>query len=259
MTYQDPAIKLLSHVYWVQKKEFMYERDEYACWTLFAVEEGSFDYEIKGDKGEARFGDVVICPPRCVFRRKTKEPLTFHFIQFIRDEGVEGEEDWLGKIRIADTSRLASNYRYLRTLQGWDEASTGHKLHLVNDLLRMIRMERNVRVEAAAAIQDEQMNRARSLLTGQAFGELSMLEVASGLGLTPVQFTRQFRKAFGQTPTDFISDLRMTRARYYLENTTLTLDVIASQCGYENGFYLSRIFTQKVGMAPSVYRSMFRV
>jgi AraC family transcriptional regulator len=259
MMYGDPAIKLLSHVYWHQKKEFMFERDDYACWTLFAVEEGSFFYEIGEEKGEARFGDLVLCPPRLVFRRQTLEPLTFHFLQFIGEPHIENDSDWQGKLTLIDMPRLSSNYRYLQTLQGWDEESTQHKLHLVNDLLRMVRIDRNIKNEHPTTVIDEQMDQARSFMTDHAYSHLSMLDLAKSLRLTPVQFTRRFRKAFTQTPTEFINDLRLTRARHLLENTTFTLDVIASQCGYENGFYLSRVFKQKIGMAPSVYRSMHRV
>ncbi|OCT11921.1 hypothetical protein A8709_29095 [Paenibacillus pectinilyticus] len=259
MTIHDPALKLFSHVYWKQKKEFMFERDEYDSWTLFAVEEGSFLYEIGEELGEARFGDLVLCPPHYVFRRKTLEPLTFHFLQFMSDANLEREKGWQGKLTLHDTPRLTSNYRYLRQLQGWDEESTQHKLYLLNDLLRMVQMDRNIRDEQPATIIDEQMDSARSSLIELAYTNLSMHDLAVSLGLTPVQFTRRFRKAFAQTPSEFINDLRLTRARHLLEGTTFTLDVIASHCGYENGFYLSRVFSQKIGMAPSVYRSMHHV
>ncbi|MGO4495903.1 helix-turn-helix domain-containing protein [Paenibacillus sp. 2RAB27] len=259
MTNRDLALKLLSHVFWHQKNEFMFERDTYPCWTIFAVEEGSFFYEIGEEQGEARFGDFVLCPPRAVFRRKTLEPLSFHFIQFIGEAQIEHDPKWQGKLSLLDLPRLTSSFRYLRTLQGWDEESTQHKLHLVNDLLRMVQMERMIQESPAETIMDEQMDQARSFLAEHAYGNLSMLNLAQKLALTPVQFTRRFRKAFAQTPTEFINDLRLTRARHLLESTSFTLDVIASQCGYENGFYLSRVFTSKIGMAPSIYRSMHRV
>lgn len=259
MAYRDPALKLLSHVYWHQKKEFMFERDDYPCWTLFAVEEGSFFYEIRTEQGEARFGNLVLCPPRTVFRRKTLEPLTFHFIQFIGEPHMEDEASWKGKLSVQDLPRMTSSYRYLRSMQGWDEESTQHKLHLLNDLFRMVQMENLIKEGSPTTIIDGDMDQARGFLTDHAFGNLSMLELATSLGLTPVQFTRRFRKAFAQTPTEFINDLRLTRAKHLLENTTFTLDMIAAQCGYENGFYLSRVFTQKIGKAPSLYRGMHRV
>ncbi|MCZ8523462.1 helix-turn-helix domain-containing protein [Paenibacillus mucilaginosus] len=51
----------------------------------------------------------------------------------------------------------------------------------------------------------------------------------------------------------------MQRARTLLLETSLTLDEIADRCGYENGFYLSRIFSRKMRVPPSVYRKIHRV
>jgi transcriptional regulator GlxA family with amidase domain len=40
-----------------------------------------------------------------------------------------------------------------------------------------------------------------------------------------------------------------------LLETNYPLDHIAEQCGSENGFYLSRVFSKKFEMSPSAYRS----
>ncbi|MGO4275503.1 helix-turn-helix domain-containing protein, partial [Paenibacillus sp. TAF58] len=52
--------------------------------------------------------------------------------------------------------------------------------------------------------------------------------------------------------------LRLQRAKSLLIDTDHTIDHIAEQCGYQNGFYLSRIFTAKLKISPSVYRRTYR-
>ncbi|UKS24151.1 AraC family transcriptional regulator [Paenibacillus sp. HWE-109] len=260
MRSHDLSLKLLGHVYWHKKTEFMLEVDDYPLWTLFAVEEGRFAYRIGEHQGEASFGDLVLCPPQTAFHRQTLEPLSFHFLQFmwLSERSAEEEGDWAGKLSIQDKDRLLSNYRYLRQLQGWDEESTMHRQHMVNDLIRIVAMERALSDDKISE-SDELMEDARRFLLEHAYERLSMLDVAVSLGLTAVQFTRKFRRAFAQTPSEFLNEIRLTRARHLLEGSALTLEAIAAKCGYENGFYLSRVFTQKIGMAPSVYRSRHRV
>ncbi|NOV00867.1 helix-turn-helix domain-containing protein [Paenibacillus planticolens] len=260
MAVRDVALKLLSHVYWHEKAEFMYDEDTYPCWTLFAVEEGRFFYGIGEQKGEAGFGDIVVCPPHIGFQRRTLEPLSFHFLQFVWLSEPSAEEAgmWSGKLAINDRERLASDYLYLKQLSGWDEESTLHKQHMLSDLLRLVIIGRDRKVGFPSE-SDDLMEKARQYLTDHAYGSLSMLDLAESLALTPVQFTRRFRKAFAQTPSQFLNEMRLTRVRHLLEGSALTLDAIAAKCGFENGFYLSRVFTQKIGMAPSVYRSMYHV
>jgi AraC family transcriptional regulator len=260
VAFRDVTIKLISHVFWHRKVEFMLEEDEYPSWTIFAVEDGRFFYRVGEQKGEAEFGDFIICPPHTVFQRKTLEPLSFHFLQFvwISEPSFGDEAFWKGKLTINDTDRLSSNYRYLRQLPGWDEESTLHKQHMVNDFLRLVKMEQDRKDDPSTEV-DLLMEKARRYMTEYAYASLSLFDLAVNLGLTPVQFTRKFRRAFGQTPSEFLNEMRLTRARHLLEGSTLTLDAIAEKCGFENGFYLSRVFTQKMGMAPSIYRSRHRV
>ncbi|MGO4272936.1 helix-turn-helix domain-containing protein, partial [Paenibacillus sp. TAF58] len=260
VAFPDVTVKLIHHVYWHRKVAFMLEEDEYPCWTIFAVEDGRFHYRVGEQKGEAKFGDFVICPPNTVFKRKTLEPLSFHFLQFVwlSEPNVDDKAVWIGKLTINDTERLSSNYRYLRELLGWEEESALHKQHMVNDLIRLVKMERDHKEDPSTEV-DLLMEKARSYITKFAYGSLSLLDLAVSLELTPVQFTRKFRKAFGQTPSEFLNVMRLTRARHLLEGSTLTLDAIAEKCGFENGFYLSRVFTQKMGIAPSIYRNRHRV
>lgn len=260
MSSSDMELKLISHVYWPQKSEFMLASDTYPCWTLFAVEAGRFHYSIGEERGEAGFGDLVLCPPNIPFIRKTLEPLTFHFLQFVwlKEPYSLEEVQWKGRLTVNDRVRLQSDYRYLRQIRGWDEPSTLHKQHMLSDMLRLVMLEQAAQ-EIPGANRDPLMEEARKRLTEKAYDSFSMQELAELLKLTPVQFTRRFRKAFGATPSELLNEIRLTRARHLLESTTLKLDEIAAQCGYENGFYLSRVFSKKTGMPPSVYRSLYRV
>lgn len=256
----DIGLKLVSHVYWHQKPEFMLPSDNYSCWTLFAVEEGRFHYTIGAESGEAGFGDLVLCPPHQPFQRQMLEPLSFHFLQFVwlTEPFTAKEEGWSGKLKVIDTERLRSDYRYLRQFDRRDEAFMQLKQHMVIDMLRLVMLEQSEQ-KGNSGQSDVLMDEARKRLTEQAYESFSMQELAEQLKLTPVQLTRRFRKAFSVTPSEFLNEVRLSRARHLLEATSLKLDEIAAQCGYENGFYLSRVFSKNTGMPPSVYRSLHRV
>ncbi|WJH35042.1 hypothetical protein N6H14_02650 [Paenibacillus sp. CC-CFT747] len=49
-------LRILNHVYWRAKKQFMLESDVYRNWTMFAVEEGRFAYEIGESRGKRASG-----------------------------------------------------------------------------------------------------------------------------------------------------------------------------------------------------------
>jgi AraC family transcriptional regulator len=259
--------RLYSHVYWHKKAQFALDKDVYDRWTLFAVEEGKFNYQIGEHAGEAGFADLVLCPPQIWFGRIVIEPLSFHFFHFDWNEpdvqfGEDHEPMGRGKFSLEDTQRVSSTFRLLSPLEGTEEERThAGKQHLLNDLLFQALSEGQTRNRIPADKQEEDpvMRGAMNRIMEHAYKTLSMRGLANDLGITPVQLTRRFRSAYGQTPLEYLTDLRLRRASHLLEETSLSLEKIAQQCGYENGFYLSRVFHKKRGVSPSLYRKMNQV
>ncbi|MGE7825694.1 helix-turn-helix domain-containing protein [Paenibacillus sp. NPDC093718] len=75
----------------------------------------------------------------------------------------------------------------------------------------------------------------------------------------PVQFTRRLRKSYRIATSDFVRSLRIGKVAELLLDTEMTLDQIATCCGYENGLYLSRVFSKNMGVSPSKYREQNRL
>ncbi|MCG7379829.1 helix-turn-helix transcriptional regulator [Paenibacillus sp. ACRSA] len=253
---------LLNHIYWKKKAEFALAEDIYDAWVVFAVEEGVFRYEIGGQTGEAGFADLVLCPPRVLFRRETVTPLTFHYIQF-RSNSLEDENllPPVGKSLINDTKRLASTYAYLRqATEDNDGDSVKWKTHLMMDLWQLYQWERRQnKLMQRKFTEDALMTEAAVLLEEWAGEGVSLRRLAEYLALSPVQLTRRFRDAFQETPSEYLKAIRLKKARDLLADSGLTLTQIAERCGYENGFYLSRVFSSTMGISPSEYRRRHQV
>ncbi|OMF17503.1 hypothetical protein BK131_05935 [Paenibacillus amylolyticus] len=253
---------LLNHIYWKKKAAFALAEDIYDAWVVFAVEEGVFRYEIGGQTGEAGFADLVLCPPHVPFCRETITPLTFHYMQFSCDAA---EDECLlppiGKSQINDTKRLASTYAYLRQASEENDAvTTGWKTHLMMDLWQLYQWEqRQSSLMERKFTEDALMAEAAVLLEEWAGEAVSLRALAERLALSPVQFTRRFREAFQETPSDYLKAIRLKKAKALLTDSRLTLTQIAERCGYENGFYLSRVFSSTIGISPSEYRRRHQV
>jgi len=252
-----------AYVYWHQKQQFLLDQDRYNNWTMFAVEEGVFQFQIGLHSGEASFGDIVVCPPGLAFHRKTVEPLTFHFVQFVWDvePTKEQAERMTGKFTFVDTDRLVSTYWYMRSLSlsAGLEQSGNRMRHLLEDIWWLYGQESGSAESVREEEMDDDMQYAHQWLLAHAFEPLSISTLSELLGISAVSLTRKFKRSFHMTPTDYVTGLRIDRASSLLEETTLTLDRIAQQCGYENGFYLSRVFRRRKGLSPSVYRKLHQV
>ncbi|WP_411349252.1 helix-turn-helix domain-containing protein [Paenibacillus sp. WLX2291] len=80
-------------------------------------------------------------------------------------------------------------------------------------------------------------------------------ELARKTGMTPEHFSRMFRSHKGCSFSQYLSRLRLHRARLELQLSHASLDGIARRCGYGDMHYFSRKFKQQFGMSPRQYRT----
>jgi transcriptional regulator GlxA family with amidase domain len=83
----------------------------------------------------------------------------------------------------------------------------------------------------------------------------AMMQVAE---LPERSFMRRFKQATGLTPLDYIHALRLEEAKQMLETGDDSVEAIASESGYEDASFFSRLFHRKVGMTPAQYRLRFQ-
>ncbi len=87
---------------------------------------------------------------------------------------------------------------------------------------------------------------------------ISRDEMAGLAGFHPRFFTKIFKEETGSTFINFLTSLRIKKAQELLLLSNLSLDAIAAQVGYTNGMYLSRIFKQYIGTAPTQYAKQIK-
>ncbi|CAH0117699.1 HTH-type transcriptional activator Btr [Paenibacillus sp. CECT 9249] len=87
---------------------------------------------------------------------------------------------------------------------------------------------------------------------------LSIGSLAQMANISPKYFVDLFKETYGQSAMEYLTDLRMNRAKRYLAETDERLREIAIKVGYRDEFYFSRKFKKEVGLAPSDYAKNFR-
>ncbi len=79
-------------------------------------------------------------------------------------------------------------------------------------------------------------------------------QIAEQLGVSVSYLTRIFRHDLGLTPSEYLTRLRIERAKELLCAGNLTITEVASQAGYNDAAYFSRVFRQETGQNPLAFR-----
>ncbi|WP_158968214.1 transcriptional regulator FtrA [Chachezhania sediminis] len=94
---------------------------------------------------------------------------------------------------------------------------------------------------------------------GQLAGPMGVPDMAKQAGQSERTFLRRFREATGQTPVQWLRRERVLRAMRLLEETALTLEDIAEDCGFGSQATFRATFHEFAGTSPSAYRERFRI
>lgn len=83
---------------------------------------------------------------------------------------------------------------------------------------------------------------------------LSMTEIAAKCGYTAAHFSRLFRRHTGQTPSAYIHQCRINKAKRLLRESDMAIEEVIATCGYSDRSAFFRRFADAVGMTPRQYR-----
>ncbi len=95
--------------------------------------------------------------------------------------------------------------------------------------------------------------RGRDLLASECHSRILLQHAAREACLSEFHFHRLFRAAFGETPHDFLTRLRMDRARQMLASQRNVTDVCL-EVGYESLGSFSAKFRARFGRSPAAFQ-----
>lgn len=79
-------------------------------------------------------------------------------------------------------------------------------------------------------------------------------QLSCELGISYSAFRSHFKQITGLPPGQYQIHIRLNKARRLLRNSTLSIQEIAEQLGFESIYYFSRLFKKKTGCSPLAYR-----
>jgi len=101
------------------------------------------------------------------------------------------------------------------------------------------------------------MDKVKKFVKEHFHENITKLEVANAVFLTPDYLGKIFKAKEGVTLKTYINQFRIQRAKELLVSTEETISNIAADVGFDNLSYFSTIFKKEVGMSPNQYKKKF--
>jgi AraC-like DNA-binding protein len=99
--------------------------------------------------------------------------------------------------------------------------------------------------------------KAKDLADARYFEPLGVEDLARAAGLSRAHFSREFHRAFGESPHAYLLTRRLERAAALLRDTDRAVAEICIAVGLQSVGSFTSSFTRTYGMPPTAYRATY--
>jgi len=233
---------------------------------IFWVESGEGVHLINGKPQRLRQGDLTFMRPSDSHGYETSGEMGLRFMNFayapqirrhfLKRYGVEAERVFAPESPLPFSLRLGLEALERLSRSAWALVMGPPSLASLDKfLLEAMQLA----TESSCASEDEaeipEWLKAARLKAAEP--ELFVKGVAAFVelcGRSPEHVSREFRKRFGQSPSDWINALRLDYAASLLRSSQAPLKEIAAECGWKDLSFLHKAFKRRFGASPKAYR-----
>ena len=214
-------------------------------YLIHLIEKGKGKVERNGVVTHLSAGDAfVIYPDEVVtYTADENDPWVYCWIGF--------KGDYSAEIMRKTTLELFPKYRksgYVMLKNSINSVSL-NEIEGLNVLFSVLDSIRGENVENRDAV-----TLALEYIENNFFRPLDISGIASQLGLSRAHFTTVFTKTVGESPYNYLTKIRIKRAKEYLSSSTLSITEVAYSVGFASIERFSEQFKKYTGLSPLAYK-----
>lgn len=222
---------------------------EHSCWEIVIHCAGHVTSVIGNHTYDISEGDVMVIPPGVKHNGSSDAEYSDLFVQ-------ADSLDFLDVLVIHDfDGNILTLMKMLHKVL--IEKEENH-IHIANSLLETICQF--VKKLAAAPSQNPVVNKLKNTIYENIGNtDFDLKQEIANTGFHPDYLRRCFKAEIGKPPQNYLIWLRINHAKSLLiQDTFISVENVARQCGFHDFFYFSTCFKKHTGMAPLQYRKSNR-
>ena len=140
---------------------------------------------------------------------------------------------------------------------GYDFVLESIRTQILICLMRNFKGPLSSRLEKRQTLSNNRINRVIEMIREYYNRDFTLEDLAGEANLSQYHFIRAFKNQTGQTPHDFLMNIRIEKAKE-LMHRNLNITEVCLQCGFNNHSHFTTVFKKKVGLTPTQYRQVLQ-
>ncbi len=147
------------------------------------------------------------------------------------------------------------------------DRETGYELHFIETVckiwrlltIRILHDKQTGRIPAANKVQEQRMKQLLLFIHGHYSEQISIDDIAKSASISRTECFRCFHAIIKKSPSEYLTEYRLSMASMMLANTDRTLSDISCSCGFNSPSYFGKLFREQCGTSPKKYREKFYI
>lgn len=213
--------------------------------------EGEVNFIYHGVSYKCDNSHVLLVPKDAVYSLRVDNDAFIYIIDFELDAGFF-HEMYLIEIKGSDTfykSFLRMEKRYIYHLES-------KELIAISELYDIV-----ARINGYGYHHEKYsvIEKSEAYLKDNAYKDIEIDKAAAASNISKVYFRKLFKEKYGISPSEYVAELRISKAKELLINEDINISEIAQECGFASLYSFSRAFKENVGISPNKFRKIYTV
>lgn len=238
-----------------RSSSFVYEDNNRENYALVFVENGSLFHNRKDKITKIEKGDILLLKKGEAYTISNNPAAKDNCYSFyILSFDIENKS-------IPFIKRVTKTDHYEKFLDLFKEGrrctvkmNTAHNLNIKRIVYEILyNLYQEYYTDYTSSLSIENIEKAKNYINENYKRKITIDDLAKISGFSRSHFRRLFTKHYEMPPSDYITMVRIDRAKTMLKSKLFTLDEIAEECGFSNEYYFSQVFKKIIGCSPRKY------
>ncbi|MGM7722722.1 AraC family transcriptional regulator [Metabacillus sp. Hm71] len=234
--------------------------------SLWFITKGKGEVVLNGKRTKLGPGKLIFFTPEMICDKKASRnhALEFYFVRFSYALAFEEKGMWhfkqakdvtfplSGVYTMTNSSAIILLLDQLNSLSKRRGAAvTFQKKLLLQELLLTIAQD--FRSQTISGDSKKAIEGTIEYMVDHYKNPITLSDLANIAGLSTSHYSRLFKKYIGLSPIDYLTHLRIDRAKELLVLSDIRIKEVSQTVGYADELYFSRTFKRIVGVSPSQF------
>lgn len=249
----DITIKTIYDVYFHTQNRWVRTNPtarEFAAIVL--ITDGEITYHFENVEFTVKKGDLVFIPSNICYTGRHEKNASYYAVDFM----VENNKDFIEILHAPLVVKL-SNFdtilsKFKKGVSVWEKQTNNYYLYAKSLIFRLM----------CEAFVTDVTNKTTTptddildyIVDNIHEKELNVKKLSEMFYISVSQLRRNIFKKTGFTPNEYITKLRLNKAKHELTYTEKTIKTISNECGFASPYYFSRCFATQYGFSPTEFR-----